>query len=68
MPSDAERAAVKHLLERFMLPELDALQRHMRGEVTLDREELKQRLKIIYHCVVGAGNQLPMLTGDDLKM
>ena len=68
VPSDAERAAVKELLTSVMLPELAALRAHRSGETTLDREELKQRLKLVYHCVVGAGNQLPMLTGQQLDV
>ncbi|CAH0550528.1 unnamed protein product [Brassicogethes aeneus] len=47
VPGDKEIALVQKLLNKYLIPELEKLDKHSSSEVTLTRQELKRTLKIV---------------------
>nr|CAH7732828.1 unnamed protein product [Callosobruchus chinensis] len=47
VPGPNEVQAVQQLLNKYLVPELQSLEKHTSGEITLSRQDLKQSLKII---------------------
>ncbi|CAH1169598.1 unnamed protein product [Phaedon cochleariae] len=59
VPGKKEVEAVQKLLEKYLVPELNSLEKHSSGDITMTRQELKQSLKIIIS-VLSCQPLLPM--------
>ncbi|XP_054706567.1 LOW QUALITY PROTEIN: proteasome activator complex subunit 4-like [Uloborus diversus] len=66
VPSEDELKAVKSLLEKFLFPELDKLQKWASKELVLSRDSVQQSLNIVLHCLVGASEALPLWPAEQL--
>ncbi|XP_043911057.1 proteasome activator complex subunit 4 [Protopterus annectens] len=63
VPSSEEIAFAYQLLDSFLQPELNRLERYASGELELLRDDVQQSLSIVHNCLLGSGNLLPPLEG-----
>ncbi|XP_032233646.1 proteasome activator complex subunit 4 isoform X2 [Nematostella vectensis] len=59
IPIEEEKLFAKELLDTFLQPEMERVERFMAGDETLSREQLQQSLRIIQSCLSGAAMLLP---------
>ncbi|KAM4771368.1 proteasome activator complex subunit 4 [Rhinophrynus dorsalis] len=64
VPSAEEISFAYYLLDNFLQPELDKLDRYGSGEFEMSRDEVQQCLTIVQNCLTGSGNLLPPLKGE----
>ncbi|KAM5165243.1 proteasome activator complex subunit 4 [Mantella aurantiaca] len=64
VPSAEEVEFACYLLDNFLQPELDKLNRYGSGELELSRDDIQQCLTIVQNCLTGSGNLLPPLQGE----
>nr|DBA27145.1 TPA: hypothetical protein GDO54_011320 [Pyxicephalus adspersus] len=67
VPSAEEVEFAFHLLDNFLQPELDKLNRYGSGELELSRDDIQQCLTIVHNCLTGSGNLLPPLQGEKVS-
>ncbi|XP_031439180.1 proteasome activator complex subunit 4B isoform X1 [Clupea harengus] len=66
VPSAEETAFVFYVLDLFLQPELQRLQKCAQGELDMSRDEVLQSLSIVQNCLLGAGSMLPPLDGPPI--
>lgn len=59
VPGDAEVKCAESLLHKYLLPELEMLNKYAKGEQTVTREALRRSLKIII-AILGSLSVLPL--------
>ncbi|XP_035386226.1 proteasome activator complex subunit 4A isoform X4 [Electrophorus electricus] len=64
VPSEEEKAFVFSTLDQLLQPELERMQRHVRAEQEMSRDDVLRSLSIVHHCLLGAGSFLPPLHGE----
>ncbi|XP_061602006.1 proteasome activator complex subunit 4A isoform X1 [Cololabis saira] len=66
VPSTEEMSLAFYLLDLFLQPELQRLQRFAKGEQDMSRDDVLLSLTIIQHCLLGAGGLMPPLKGEPI--
>ncbi|KAG8123071.1 hypothetical protein E2320_018500 [Naja naja] len=64
VPSAEEVAFAFELLDTFLQPEINKLERYSDGSLEMSRDDVQQCLTIVHNCLIGSGNMLPPLKGE----
>lgn len=67
VPAETEVKCVENLLHRYLIPELETLEKYSNGEVTLTREVLRRTLKIVV-AMLGSHPVLPLWEEPALEL
>lgn len=68
IPSPAELTTVQRLIDRFLISELETLDKFAANEIEIDKDELKTRLNIVNNILHGCGHVLPFWSEDKLNL
>ena len=65
IPGEEELSAAQKLIDEFLADELTQLTEFSRGKITLDRDQLLNRLNVVANILFGCGTFLPFWNGGD---